>query len=114
MNAHAPEFEGGLASIEVLVLDLALGISVQGIGDLSVKVLDVEVGSSRACLLIWRKGDAEREFAALAFKEAGLELEWQGAGLEEKGVEARTGRILVEVDPRYFRPTEVIFFCFGR
>ena len=48
-----------------------------------------------------------REFAALAFKEAGLELEWQGAGLEERGVEARTGRVLVEVDPRYFRPTEV-------
>lgn len=48
-----------------------------------------------------------REFADLAFREAGLELEWHGTGLEEKGVEARTGRVLVEVDPRYFRPTEV-------
>ena len=50
-----------------------------------------------------------REFASLAFREAGLELEWQGAGLDEKGVEAGTGRVLVEVDPRYFRPTEVEF-----
>ena len=48
-----------------------------------------------------------REFASLAFKEAGLELEWHGKGLDEKGVEAGTGRVLVEVDPRYFRPTEV-------
>ena len=50
-----------------------------------------------------------REFASLAFREAGLELEWHGKGLDEKGVEAGTGRVLVEVDPRYFRPTEVEF-----
>ncbi len=48
-----------------------------------------------------------REFATLAFREAGLELEWHGTGLDEKGVERGTGRVLVEVDPRYFRPTEV-------
>ena len=48
-----------------------------------------------------------REFASLAFREAGLELEWHGKGLDEKGVEVGTGRVLVEVDPRYFRPTEV-------
>lgn len=48
-----------------------------------------------------------REFASLAFREAGLGLEWHGKGLDEKGVEAGTGRVLVEVDPRYFRPTEV-------
>ena len=48
-----------------------------------------------------------REFASLAFREVGLELEWHGKGLDEKGVEAGTGRVLVEVDPRYFRPTEV-------
>ena len=48
-----------------------------------------------------------REFASLAFREAGLELEWRGTGLDEKGVEAGTERVLVEVDPRYFRPTEV-------
>lgn len=48
-----------------------------------------------------------REFATLAFREAGIELEWRGSGLEEQGVEAKTGRVLIEVDPRYFRPTEV-------
>jgi GDPmannose 4,6-dehydratase len=48
-----------------------------------------------------------REFATLAFKEAGIELEWQGKGIEEKGIDKKTGKVLVEVDPRYFRPAEV-------
>ncbi len=48
-----------------------------------------------------------REFCTLAFREAGIELEWQGEGLQEKGVEKGTGRVLVEVDSKYFRPTEV-------
>lgn len=48
-----------------------------------------------------------REFCTLAFREAGIELEWQGKGLQEKGVEKGTGRVLVEVDSKYFRPTEV-------
>lgn len=48
-----------------------------------------------------------REFATLAFARAGIELQWQGSGLDEKGVDAATGRVLVEVDPRFFRPAEV-------
>lgn len=48
-----------------------------------------------------------REFAALAFHEAGIEIEWRGFGVDEKGIDAKTGQILVEVDPEYFRPTEV-------
>ena len=48
-----------------------------------------------------------REFCTLAFREAGIELEWQGEGLQEKGVEKGTGRVLVAVDSKYFRPTEV-------
>jgi GDPmannose 4,6-dehydratase len=50
-----------------------------------------------------------REFTTLAFKEAGIELQWQGEGLDEKGTDKVTGKVLVEVDPRYFRPTEVDF-----
>ena len=48
-----------------------------------------------------------REFATLAFREAGIELEWKGEGACEKGVDAKTGNIVIEVDPRYYRPTEV-------
>ncbi len=48
-----------------------------------------------------------RQFVQWAFSDAGIALEFRGAGLEEKGFCARTGRCLVEVDPRYFRPTEV-------
>lgn len=48
-----------------------------------------------------------REFVELAFKEAGISLRWEGSGIDEKGICAKTGKTLVEVDPRYFRPTEV-------
>ncbi|MCD4674816.1 MAG: GDP-mannose 4,6-dehydratase [Desulfobacula sp.] len=48
-----------------------------------------------------------REFCTLAFKEAGIELEWKGKNIDEKGLNKKTGEILVEVDPKYFRPTEV-------
>lgn len=48
-----------------------------------------------------------REFATLAFKNVGIELEWTGEGVNEKGVDKATGRVLVEVDPKYFRPCEV-------
>ena len=48
-----------------------------------------------------------REFATIAFARAGIEIEWHGNGLEEKGVEKSTGRVLIEVDPRFFRPAEV-------
>ena len=48
-----------------------------------------------------------REFCTLAFHEAGIELKWEGEGVEEKGVDKKTGKALVEVDPKFFRPTEV-------
>jgi GDPmannose 4,6-dehydratase len=48
-----------------------------------------------------------RDFVSLAFEEVGLPLRWEGRGADERGVEAKTGRVLVRVDPRYFRPTEV-------
>lgn len=48
-----------------------------------------------------------RKFTTLAFKEAGIELKWEGKGIDEKGIDAKTGKVLVEVDPKYFRPTEV-------
>jgi GDPmannose 4,6-dehydratase len=48
-----------------------------------------------------------REFVEEAFAQVGKKIVWRGFGLDEKGVDARSGRILVEVDPGYFRPTEV-------
>ena len=48
-----------------------------------------------------------REFVELAFAELGYEIEWQGSGVDEKGIDKNTGKVLVEVDPRYFRPAEV-------
>ncbi|NQS88211.1 GDP-mannose 4,6-dehydratase, partial [Patescibacteria group bacterium] len=48
-----------------------------------------------------------REFAELAFKRADYEIEWEGKGVNEKGVDASTGDVLVEVDEKYFRPAEV-------
>ena len=48
-----------------------------------------------------------REFTTLAFAHDGIELEWQGSGLDEKGVDKATGKVLVEVNPAWFRPTDV-------
>lgn len=48
-----------------------------------------------------------REFCTLAFKEVGIELRWEGKGVEEKGIDVNTGRELVAVNPKYFRPAEV-------
>ena len=48
-----------------------------------------------------------REFCTIAFQEAGINLRWEGEGVDEKGIDVATGRVLVEVDPKFFRPTEV-------
>ncbi|QLH74210.1 MAG: GDP-mannose 4,6-dehydratase [Methanomassiliicoccales archaeon] len=48
-----------------------------------------------------------REFCELAFKEVGIELKWEGSGINEKGIDKKNGKVLVEIDRRYFRPTEV-------
>ncbi len=48
-----------------------------------------------------------REFCTLSFKYAGIDLRWEGSGIEEKGIDEKTGKVLVEVDPKYFRPAEV-------
>ena len=48
-----------------------------------------------------------REFTEKAFARTGVTIEWRSQGIEEKGVDAKSGRVLVEIDPRYFRPTEV-------
>ena len=48
-----------------------------------------------------------REFTERAFAHVGIELRWQGEGVQEQGIDQATGRVLVEVDPKYFRPAEV-------
>ncbi|AAM04594.1 GDP-mannose 4,6-dehydratase [Methanosarcina acetivorans C2A] len=48
-----------------------------------------------------------REFTELAFREAGIDIEWEGEGVNEIGRDANSGKILVEVDPMFYRPTEV-------
>jgi GDPmannose 4,6-dehydratase len=48
-----------------------------------------------------------REFAEKAFAQVNRRIEWRGSGIEETGVDSRSGQALIEIDPRYFRPTEV-------
>jgi GDPmannose 4,6-dehydratase len=48
-----------------------------------------------------------REFVTLAFAHVGRKISWRGLGVDEQGIDARTGELLVAVDPRYIRPTEV-------
>ena len=49
-----------------------------------------------------------REFAQLAFKEAGIEVEFKGAGVDEKGYDKATGKVVIEVSPDFYRPTDVV------
>ena len=48
-----------------------------------------------------------RDFVNAAAKELGIEIRWEGKGIEEKGYDVASGKCIVQVDPRYFRPTEV-------
>ncbi len=49
-----------------------------------------------------------REFCELAFRRAGIELRWEGTGEDEKGIDVKTGKVLVEVSPDFYRPTDVV------
>ena len=49
-----------------------------------------------------------REFCQLAFHYAGIELRWEGEGIDEKGIDCQTGKVLVEVSPDFYRPTDVV------
>ena len=53
------------------------------------------------------KQHSVREFIELAGRKMGIAIEWNGAGVAERGIDAATGKVIVKVDPRYFRPTEV-------
>ena len=48
-----------------------------------------------------------RDFVTMTFKELGIEIEWRGTGVDEKGVNKATGKVVVDVNPVYFRPAEV-------
>ncbi|GHT90438.1 GDP-mannose 4,6-dehydratase [Alphaproteobacteria bacterium] len=48
-----------------------------------------------------------RDFCSMAFKEVGIDIEFIGKGIDEKGIDKATGKVVIEVDPKYFRPTEV-------
>ena len=52
-----------------------------------------------------------REFCTLAFQEAGIEVEWTGVGVEEQGICKKTGNLIIQIDPLYYRPTEVELLC---
>jgi GDPmannose 4,6-dehydratase len=52
-----------------------------------------------------------REFCSMAFKEIGIDLVWKGKGVEERGIDKKSSKILIEVEPQYFRPTEVNVLC---
>ena len=49
-----------------------------------------------------------RDFCEAAFKAIGIDIKWEGSGLDEKGIDSKSKKALIEIDPRYFRPSEVI------
>ena len=69
------------------------------------KMLQVETPEDY--VLATGKTTSVRDFTTLAFKEVGIDIKWQASGVDEVGLEAASGRSLIEIDPNYFRPTEV-------
>ena len=57
------------------------------------------------------KGHTVREFVEASFAHVNISIEWSGSGVHEVGKNAATGDVLVRIDPRYFRPTEVELLC---
>ena len=58
-------------------------------------------------ILATQEQHSVREFVELAFGYCGIELDWQGSGVDERGIDKSTGKVLIDVNPKYFRPTEV-------
>ena len=58
-------------------------------------------------ILATQEQHSVREFVELAFGYCGVKLDWQGSGVNEQGIDKSTGKVLVDVNPKYFRPTEV-------
>lgn len=69
--------------------------------------LMVQQGQPDDYVLATGKSYTVRQFVECAFQEIGIPINWLGKGVDEKGYDAHSGRLLIEVDPRYFRPTEV-------
>lgn len=70
------------------------------------KMLDQDNNGPEDYVIATGEAHTVREFAELAFSHADYKLTWEGSGAEEKGIDEDTGRVLVAIDPRYFRPTE--------
>src|SRR5262249_25905125 len=71
------------------------------------RILQQEIGDDY--VLATGESHSVREFVELAFAEVGRKIVWQGQGVEERGLDGGNGAVLVRVDPRYLRPTEVDF-----
>ena len=69
--------------------------------------LMLQHGSPEDFVIATGEQHSVREFTERAFHEVGIDLRWEGEGVEERGIDIATGRVLVEVDPKYFRPAEV-------
>ena len=65
--------------------------------------------AQRLCGSNWKMSYSKREFVEYAFNEIGVNLRWEGEGEKEVGIDLDSGKILVSVDPKYYRPAEVEF-----
>ena len=79
-------------------------------GDITTNLINSKDKIIKAKIIAKQDGIiAGLDFCKIAFKEIGISLKWKGKGLKEKGYDSKNNKILVEVDKRYFRPTEVDF-----
>ena len=71
------------------------------------RLLVIKLGALGDFVLATGETRSVREFVELAFAEVGRSIQWRGKGIEETGVDKKSGKTLVRIDPTYFRPTEV-------
>jgi GDPmannose 4,6-dehydratase len=68
---------------------------------------NLDAAESGTFVLATNRTETVRQFVTMSFAAAGIELEWQGSGVDEKGREIKTGRVLVGINPKFYRPAEV-------
>ena len=92
-------------AVVTAVTPVGTGVFVVEVGDRESDSLVLE--AAPATLLATGETRSVREFVELAFAEVGRSIEWRGKDVEETGIDAKSGKVMVKIDPTYFRPTEV-------
>jgi len=104
---HRRSSTANLWQLEYLKIKDKVEILAGDLGDLSSIERAVKKSEPDDYVITTGEMHTVREFVELVFKEVGIDTIWKGEGIEEQGVDSKTGKVLVKVNPEYFRPADV-------